>query len=293
MLSAWGCTLIVAFSSVVGKISISVVSPILLVLFGSILAFLFFTPFLVKSGGFKTLFDKRYTLKFFLIGTLGTALPFFILLTALKYTTPANVAILNQSELIYSLIFCYIFLRERPSAMQMLGSTLVLGGVVMVLFRSGMSVNLRGDLMVLSCVWMFQAGSIIAKRLPSEFDYKLISAARALYALPVVILIVIYLNSAGELVMKPSAFSFWASVFYTGFFKYGLAMIFWYFSIRALPLSKVTAIYLTYPVFTYVISVALGYDSWHGLKIAGMCLALIGGLLVNKILFKGNINDKK
>ncbi len=103
-LSIWLCTIIVGFSSVVGRFSLPYISPVALVAAGSVLAVLFFLPYVMASAQTAVLFDKKLAPSFFIIGTLGTALPFYFILTAVKYTTPASVAILNQSEMIYSLI---------------------------------------------------------------------------------------------------------------------------------------------------------------------------------------------
>lgn len=59
------------------------------------------------------------------MGTFGTALPMTIFMIALNYTTPVNGAILNQFEIIYSLILAAILLKERPTVRQVGGSLLI------------------------------------------------------------------------------------------------------------------------------------------------------------------------
>jgi drug/metabolite transporter (DMT)-like permease len=247
-------------------------------------AVLFFLPYAARRERLRRLTKKEYLLPFFIIGTFGTAIPFFALLTALKYATPASVAILNQSEMVYSLLFGYILLREKPTQGQLLGSAMIITGAALIAFKDSFTIHIKGDLMVLGSVWMFQFGSATAKRLPKEIDFKLLAFARNLFALPA--LLIIFAFAARGETFADNTWQMWSAVIYTGVFKYGLAMLFWYYSIRALALARATAIYLSYPAITYFISVLCGYDAWQAGKICGLLLSTCGAALISKIISK-------
>ena len=71
-----------------------------------------------------------------------------------------------------------------------------------------------------------------------------------------------------------------AALFYIAVFVYTLRNKFWYQAIRNMPLAKATAVILSYPVFTYILSVATGFDKIQLYQAAGLALALGGAYMV-------------
>jgi drug/metabolite transporter (DMT)-like permease len=58
-------------------------------------------------------------------------------------------------------------------------------------------------------------------------------------------------------------------------------MVVWYKAIRTLDLSKVTAIYLSYPVLSLVISAALGLEIPSPHQLLGLLITLAGAYWVS------------
>lgn len=278
--ATWICWAIIGLSPIAGKYAVGVISPVLLVFLGTLLGVLYFTPWITRHQKWGELFNKSTAWKFLFIGTFGTALPFTILLIALHYTTPGNAAILQQSELIYSLIFAAVFLKEYPSKEQLAGSALIVLGVVIILMKEHYTPRWTGDLLVVGCTWMLQAGSTVAKKLPKTLDYRVIGMARNLFALPALTVILAVMACTDTLVLKPN-FQMFSVLAYTGFLKYGLAMVVWYKAIRALDLSKVTAIYLSYPVLSLALSVLIGFEKAAPYQLVGLALSMAGAYWVS------------
>jgi drug/metabolite transporter (DMT)-like permease len=279
--AAWICWALVGLSPIMGKYAAGLISPAVLVFLGTLLGVLYFTPWITKKHKWGELFSRHTWGKFLFIGTFGTALPFTVLLIALHYTTPGNAAILQQSELIYSLIFAAIFLREFPSKGQLGGSALIVLGVLIILLKEQYTPRWMGDLLIVGSTWMLQAGSTVAKKLPKQLDYRVIGMARNLFALPALIVILgimYFLNQ--PFTFRPTATS-WIVLGYTGFLKYGLAMVVWYKAIRALDLSKVTAIYLSYPVLSLLLSALLGLDKITPHQLLGLAITCAGAYWVS------------
>ena len=281
LVAAWVCWAIVGFSPIAGKFAVGLISPVLLVFLGTLIGVAYFTPWVTKNHQWKILLDKKMWGKFFFIGTFGTALPFTISLIALHYTTPGNAAILQQSELFYSLLIAAIFLREIPSKSQLAGSLLIVAGVLIILLQGHYTPRWRGDLLIVGSTWMLQAGSTVAKKLPKHLDYRLIGMIRNLFALPALLLllgIMVFLQESWTL--KPTLLMF-GVLGYTGILKYGVAMVVWYKAIRALDLSKVTAIYLSYPVLSLLLSCWLGMEtpSWH--QLLGLLITVTGAYWIS------------
>lgn len=122
---------------------------------------------------------------------------------------------------------------------------------------------------------MLQAGSTVAKKLPKQLDYRVIGMARNLYALPALVIIMAVILCTDGVIIKPNLQMF-SVLSYTGLLKYGLAMVLWYKAIRAMDLSRVTAIYLSYPVLSLLGSAALGLEKSPRTKFWAWCLRCWG-----------------
>lgn len=283
--ATWLCWAIIGLSPIAGKYAVGVISPALLVFLGTLIGVFYFAPWVTKNKQWETLLAKETRWKFLFIGTFGTALPFTISLIALHYTTPGNAAILQQSELLYSLLFAAFFLKEYPTKAQLAGSALIVLGVAFILLKEHYTPRWTGDLLIVGSTWMLQAGSTMAKKLPAHLDYRLIGMARNFYALPALILIIAVLACTDGFVLKPNLQMF-SVLTYTGVLKYGLAMVLWYKAIRQLDLSRVTAIYLSYPVLSLLGSAVLGLETITLYQVFGLLLTLTGAYWVSSLVKK-------
>ncbi|MBO7605366.1 MAG: DMT family transporter [Elusimicrobiaceae bacterium] len=284
---AWFAT---ATNVVISKLAVPYVTSALFLFFACLIAVVCFRIYFGNSGQWQKLFRKDVWPKALGMGTFGTALPMTIFMIALNYTTPVNVAIANQFEIIYSLILSAIILKEHPTLKQIGGSILILLGVGMIILEGGTSVQAKGDLMVISCLWMYQVSHIFAKKLPADLEPQTIAAARAFYAMPALGVLCLCLAAfQGPLSFNVHASVLWIVLFASAVINYFLGNCYWYQAIRNMDLSKATAIILSYPVMTYILSVLFGQDRITFYKVLGMILAVGGAYLVT-LLAKG---DKK
>lgn len=278
---AWFAT---AANLVTSKFAVPYVTSALFILLACIVASCLFMPYLLKTGQWRTLLDKKVWPQCLAMGTFGTALPMTIFMVALNYTTPVNGAILNQFEIIYSLILSYILLKEKPSAKQIFGSVLIIGGVGLLLWQAGISLQLKGDLMIIGCLWMFQLSHIFAKKLPAQMPPQLISAARAIFAIPALAVLVGGLALFAGPLQFDSNPTLWGTLFFCAVINYFLGNTYWYQAIRNMHLGKATAIILSYPVMTFILSVLLGQDTVTTFKVLGLLLALGGAYIVTGVI---------
>ena len=63
-------------------------------------------------------------------------------------------------------------------------------------------------------------------------------------------------------------------------------MSWWYYAIHKLHLAKVTAIYLSYPVLSVVLSILLGLEKPYFYQFAGLALTLAGAYYLTRITQK-------
>ena len=280
MQALWLALFITAGSPIAGKFTVGYMSPSFILLASTFTAWLLYIPWLCKNKMWGRLVDKDIHFRLSVMGLFGTALPFMLLLLALKWTTPSNSAILNQAESVYSLIFAFLFLGEKPCLKQIIGTVMVAAGAVLILAVNGYTPMWKGDLLVLGTVWMFQVSHIAAKKLPADLSVDFITAARCFYGFLWSILLGFAALPFGMDITCKADLKAWAGLFYIAVFVYTVRNKFWYQAIRNMPLAKATAVILSYPVFTYILSVAVGFDSIQAYQIGGLVLALSGAYLV-------------
>ncbi len=281
----WLAWLATSINVVISKLAVPYATSALFLFFTCAFAALCFRLYFGNSGEWKNLFRKDVWPKALGMGTFGTALPMTMFMIALKYTTPVNASIANQVEMIYSLILAAILLKERPTLKQIGGSMLILAGVILIVLEGGTSIQAKGDLLVIGYVWMYQVSHIFAKKLPNDLTPQTIAAARAFYALPALgVLVLCWPLLDGPLVLDASAPALWVILVISALINYFLGNSYWYQAIRNMDLSKATAIILSYPVGTYILSVAFGQDRVTLPKIIGMVLAVGGAYVVTGIV---------
>ncbi|WP_424246144.1 drug/metabolite transporter (DMT)-like permease [Elusimicrobium posterum] len=283
----WINLFVTALWPIAGKAGGEFITPALLVFLASVISVLCFTPHLTKNKLWGKLFDKKLWKYFLVMGVFGTAIPFTSMFVALQYTTPSNTAILNQSELLYSLVITYFMLGEKPSLSQLAGSALIISGVLIILVNEHFSPRWTGDLIVLLTPWTFQLAHATAKKLPKDLDDIFVSAARSLYGLFALVPVIIYLHFTTGLKFVPTKGSM-LSLFFLGAIFYGVARPLWYKAIRNIDLSKVTAITLSYPVITLIFSALLGIEKIYLYQTIGLVMAFSGAMWITVIVKKSN-----
>ena len=284
----WASVFITAVYPVAGKFAVGYVSAPAILVLGTLGTVLLYLPWLFKNNLWGELFRRDLIIKFAAVGLFGTALPFLLIFIALNYTTPANSAILNQTEVIYSLFLSALFLKEYPSRRQLTGTALVVCGVVMLLLGEGFSVKLKGDLIILATVWMFQLSHIAAKKLPRDTPDSLIVCARALFGFLWTLPLAAAMAFFGVSFYCKASLRSALILLFIAVFNNLIGNIFWYKAIRNMPLAKATAVMLAYPVFTYIISVCAGFDKFSLMQIFGLVLAMGGAYMVTNTIRKEN-----
>ena len=283
----WLSLSITVFYPIVGKLKTGHISPTALMLIATGITVLCYIPYLTKHKMWKILFDKKLAPRLAGVGLFSSACPFLFVMVALTYTTPTNASIINQTEVLYSLVLTYIFLGERPTGKQIIGTICILTGVIFILMEANkFNFQMKGDLLLLCTTWMFQIGHILAKKLPPDLTEHFITAARAFYAFIFTIpltYILTYFN------IQPTVTICWqtiVSVLFMGIAFYIFGNYLWYVAIRRMDLSKATTLILTYPVFTYILSAVFRYDKITVLKTLGVIFALCGAYMVNNVIKK-------
>ncbi len=220
----------------------------------------------------------------FLIGLLASGIASTVYVWALRYTSPADAAIVSQVEILYSAVLSRRFLGERIGWEQAAATALVLAGTAMILARDAGSGHWRGDVMILATPWLYQLSHVVAKRLPADVDAVTIAGARLFYAawllLPVAA--VAFVREGGW--PSGEGFSLARLLLIQGVVVSAAQLVLWYRSIRGADLAKSTAIILSYPALTLLLSRLLGFETVGVVKLTGLALSFWGAFWLSSLV---------
>ncbi len=252
--------------------------PLSFIFWGSLTGFAFFV---LSVKEYRIYFRKDLFFKFAGIGFFGSVLPIVLMLAALEFTSPSNIAILLQSEALYSIVLSRLLLKEKTNLKIILAASLIALGTGIILFRERVTFRWKGDLVALLIPLFYQTSHIISKKLPRSVSHSVLASARALFA---------------SLTSLPLALVFSGAEVISGFnsktfllvILYGLAIMFvnntlWYKAILNMDLSKATGIVLTYPAFTMLISSFAGIEKIQPYQIIGFLFSMCGAFWLTKI----------
>ena len=281
----WLTVCINSFMPILGFFAAGRISPPLFALAGSALGFACFVPWSIKNKVFPLYFRRDLWPRLFAVGFFGSALPIAALVMALKYTTPANAAILGQVEAVYTIILSRLFLREKISLSQLFGTGLVLAGTLLIAYKERFTLRWTGDLIMLAVPLCYQVSHLFSKKLPKELSHVFVASARTLFA-TLGILPVFLLGFVMPVASFTPSLGLLGIVLAWGLVLTALNNILWYKAILNMDLSKATAIVLSYPVLTALLSAALGIEKIQAYQVIGLGLALSGAYWVTLLVRK-------
>ncbi|MDA8131236.1 MAG: DMT family transporter [Elusimicrobia bacterium] len=281
----WLTVCINSFFPIFGWLAAGRISPALYAFAGSAIGFACFLPWIARNGVFKTYFRPGLWPRLLAVGFFGSALPIALLVTALRYTTPANAAILCQVEAVYALVLAGIFLKEKVTPSQLAGTSLVLAGTMLIALKERFTVRWTGDLMVLAVPLFYQISHLFSKKLPRELSHVFVASARTLFASLGILPLVAFAAARPGALFTPSL-ELLGILLVFGVALTALNNVLWYRAILNMDLSKATAIVLSYPVLTALLSHAFGIERLHVYQLAGLLLALAGAWWVTQLVKK-------
>lgn len=273
----------VSFWPIAAASGIERYSGILFIQAGLLIGLIVLLPWLLREGRWRRILSRELAPSLLGIGLLsGTATAIYA--NAMAYTTPANAAIMAQAEVIYSVLLCAFFLKERPSRRQIAATALVLGGTGLIMAHDLRSLRWKGDLMIVATPWMFQCSHILSKRLPRGLDPLTIAGSRIFYGL-----LALTPWCLWQLAHEPRWS--WQPAALAVLLSQGLAMssvnfLLWYKAIRSMDLAKATTILFSYPALTMLFSWMLGRETIRPDQLAGLAMTFAGAYWVSRLTLK-------
>ena len=204
------------------------------------------------------------------------------------YTTSINASLMNSSTPIIIYILSFLFLKERLSTYQLLGTFISLIGVLFIISNGSLETLLafsfnKGDLIVLFAVFCWAVYSLLIKqyagRLPGYSTFLATIVIGAIMLLPF---------SIYELTMTTTVINWSAStigaIFYVGIIASIVAFLSWNSGVVALGANR-ASIYLNFiPVFATIFAVLFLDEQLQIAQFLGG-IAVVSGVILSS--FKG------
>jgi drug/metabolite transporter (DMT)-like permease len=204
----------------------------------------------------------------------------FLFLFGMRFTTPANAALLYSTTPILVLLLSRWSLAEPLTRRKITGVTLGFLGVTVVIFERGVDASMQyvyGNLIIFLAVIAWALYTVYGKRLIARYG-PIEASAVTLFG--------------GTLLFLPLGFipalafpyetlhaSDWAQIFYLGLITSVVAYLLWYFALARIEAAKVALFSNLQPILTTVLALLLLGQGITGLFVAGGLLA-IGGVIL-------------
>lgn len=218
---------------------------------------------------------------FLYLGFLGVTVNQICFTVGLRYTLVSHSALIVGMGPVYILILAVLFRLERATWRKATGMAIALTGIAVLASENGISVHsasLEGDAITMAGSIGFAMYVVLGKRVAGKYDTLTMTAfnhfAGALIVLPLAAHHLISLHRAGRLQGLP--WQAWAAVLYMAIFSSALAYIFYFWLLRYLEASQLSAFTYLLPVLATILGILwLGEKGSWG-QVLGGALALGG-----------------
>jgi drug/metabolite transporter (DMT)-like permease len=218
-----------------------------------------------------------------LIAVIGGAFAFLLFFNGLKFTTAGRSAFIHKTLPLYVAVFAFVFLKEKIPRKQIFALIVMLAGTV-VLFSAQINpadlwMNPQlGDALVLGATVLWALENMIARKamLKGETNF-FVSFARMFFG-GIILFGVALLLGKFDLLLSLGAQQ-WGNIFVSVAILFGY-VLFWYWSIKHINVSKASSLLLLAPVVSLVVGVLWLGEPAPNLQLIGSALILIGAYFV-------------
>ncbi len=186
-------------------------------------------------------------------GVLGTFLAFTCLFIGLQFSSANNAAIILRSELVFALVFSYLFLNETISARQLVWMALMVFGVLLVVVTNQLTALGIGDILLLITPIAWAAGHTFAKPTLQRVSSWTAVAYRNLVGGSLLSLLALGVIFLGVPILYTSNLFLIYGVILVEAIVILLAHSLWYEGISRINLAKATALIAPAPLVTFIL----------------------------------------
>ena len=279
--------IISGFAIIANKIFIVNLDP---TIFTSIRALIIGIIFFV-IGSFQYKFDYKKFKKvnwgyLILIGLIGGGLAFLLFFSGLKFTTSGRAAFIQKTLPLYVTILAVLFLKEKVTKKQSLALLIMIIGL-WILMYSQITPSILwenpsyGDMLILLATILWAIENVIAKRVMIEGESNFIVTFSRMFIGGIFLLLSIPLLGKIDLLFTLSI-SQVTNITISTIILLGY-VLFWYWSLKFINVSKAATILLLAPVVTLILGIAMLNEPVSIIQLLGSVIILVGAYFVTKI----------
>lgn len=221
-----------------------------------------------------------------LIAIIGGSFAFLLFFTGLKLTTAGRGAFLHKTLPLFVAVFAFMLLREKISKKQVYALIIMFIGMI-VLFSTQINpadlwLNPQlGDLLVISATILWALESVIARKTMITGETNFIVSFSRMFFGGLILFGVVLLMGKFDLLFELTAGQ-WTNISISVAMLFGY-VLFWYWSIKHINVSKASVILLLAPVVSLVLGVIWLGEPAPIQQLFGSALILIGAFFVASI----------
>lgn len=276
--------LIWSFNYVAGKIALRHLDPLTLASFRLELAALVILPFHFARRERGPLLPRNFgTLAYLLLLGVLMAINQGGFTVGLGYTSSGRSSVILACGPVIVLLVARAMKQEALTATKILGAAFAFTGVILLETEQGLFVRspfLTGDLITLLGTTSFALYVVFGKRLAATYDALSMNTSNfviaAIVALPLAIWQGIHLDWGSV------GWAGWTGMFYMAAFSSVLAYTLFYWVLRYMTASRVTAINYFQPVGAIVLAALFLGEQPTGHLLVGACFVLVGVYLAER-----------
>jgi len=226
-------------------------------------------------------FTLRDLWTFLYMGFFGVVTNQVCFTVGLRYTSVSHAAVLVGMGPIYTLILAVVLKLETATWRKATGMVIALAGIAVLASENGISAHsssVLGDVIMMTGSIGFAMYVVLGKRLAGCYDPLTMTAfshyAGALIVLPVAIYRAIRLGSAEH--WRAIAWTGWAAMLYMAIFSSAVAYVFYFWLLRYLEASQLSAFTYILPVVATVLGILWLDEKGSWGQVLGGGLALGG-----------------
>jgi drug/metabolite transporter (DMT)-like permease len=237
--------------------------------------------FAETAGSEQRRFTRRDVWAFLYLGFFGVSVNQFCFTLGLHYTSVSHSAIIVGMGPIYTLILAVLLRLERATWHKAVGMAIAFTGIAVLALEGGISAHspsLLGDAITMTGSVGFAAYAVLGKRVAGGYDALTMTAynhfAGALVVLPLAILQAWFLGAAENWRAVP--WEAWAAILYMGVFGSAVAYLLYYWLLRYLEASQLSAFTYLLPVMATILGILTLGEKGSWMQLVGGALALGG-----------------
>lgn len=278
-------TLLWGGNFVIGRAVTTDIQPITLAFFRWCTAFLVFLPISYKYIRKEWHLIKENFHIVIIMALTGVAAFNTLVYIGVHYTTSINASLMNSSTPIIIYILSFIFLKERLSKQQVIGTIFSISGVLFILSGGDIKTILsfqfnKGDLIVLIAVSCWAVYSLLVKqyasKLPSYSTFLVTIALGILMLLPFTLWEMTTSNTSTD--WNVSTVS---AILYVGVLASIVAFLSWNKGVIALGANQASIFLNFIPLFATLFAVIFIGETLHFAQILGGIAVIFGTIIAN------------